>query len=100
MYFVIVGVDLVSKDGMWVDEVKVLFEKLINFKYVVGFVIGVENDGRYRVKFMDIILDLDMEFNQIFIVVNYGVKLVDIFIIIILIVIVLQLFQLVVKFVL
>lgn len=100
MYFVIVGVDLVSKDGMWVDEVKVLFEKLINFKYVVGFVIGVENDGRYRVKFMDIILDLDMEFNQILIVVNYGVKLADIFIIIILIVIVLQLFQLVVKFVL
>lgn len=100
MYFVIVGVDLVSKDGMWVDEVKVLFEKLINFKYVVGFVIGVENDGRYRVKFMDIILDLDMEFNQILIVVNYGVKLADIFIIIILIVIVLQFFQLVVKFVL
>lgn len=63
MNFFIVGVEFDSKDGLWVDEVKMLFEKLIKFKYVVGFVISVENSGKYRVKFIDIILDFDMELN-------------------------------------
>lgn len=74
MYFAIAGVDPASKDGMWADEAKMLFEKLINLKHVVGLVTSVENDGRHRVKLMDTTSDLDMELNQILIAANYGVK--------------------------
>lgn len=77
MYFAIAGVDPASKDGMWADEAKVLFEKLINLKHVVGLVTSVENDGRHRVKLMDTTSDLDMELNQILIAANYGVKSAD-----------------------
>ena len=74
MYFAITGVDPASKDGLWADEAKVLFEKLINHKHVVGLVTRVENDGRHRVKLMDTTADLDMELNQILIAAGYGVK--------------------------
>ena len=77
MYFAIAGVDPASKDGMWADEAKVLFEKLINLKHVVGLVTCVENDGRHRVKLMDTTSDLDMELNQILIAANYGIKSAD-----------------------
>ena len=74
MYFAIAGVDPASKDGLWAEEAKALFEKLIKFKHVVGLVTSVENDGRHRVKLMDTTSDLDMELNQILIAANYGVK--------------------------
>lgn len=74
MYFAIAGVEPASKDGQWPDEAKVLFEKLINQKHVVGLVTRVESDGRHRVKVMDTTSDLDMELNQILIAANYGVK--------------------------
>ena len=77
MYFAIAGVDPASKDGLWADEAKVLFEKLIKYKHVVGLVTSVENDGRHRVKLMDTTSDLDMELNQILIAANYGVKSAD-----------------------
>lgn len=77
MYFAIAGVDPASKDGMWADEAKVLFEKLISLKHVVGLVTCVENDGRHRVRLMDTTSDLDMELNQILIAANYGVKSAD-----------------------
>lgn len=78
MYFAIAGVDPASKDGLWADEAKALFEKLIKFKHVVGLVTSVESDGRHRVKLMDTTSDLDMELNQILIAANYGVKSADI----------------------
>ncbi|KAL9980435.1 hypothetical protein ACROYT_G009026 [Oculina patagonica] len=77
MYFAIAGVDPASKDGLWADEAKVLFKKLIKDKHVVGLVTRVESDGRHRVKLMDTTSDLDMELNQILIAANYGVKSAD-----------------------
>ena len=74
IYFAISGVEPASKDGLWVDEAKALFEKLIKFKHVVGLVTSVESDRRHRVKLMDTTSDLDMELNQILIAANYGVK--------------------------
>ena len=76
--FAIAGVDPASKDGLWADDAKELFEKLIKFKHVVGLVTSLENDGGHRVKLMDTTSDLDMELNQILIAANYGVKSADI----------------------
>ena len=75
--FAIAGVEPASKDGLWADEAKILFEKLIKFKHVVGLVTSIQNDGKHRVKLIDTTSDLDMELNQILIAANFGVKSTD-----------------------
>ena len=75
--FAIAGVEPDSKDGLWADEAKMLFEKLIKFKHVVGLVTSVENSGKHRVKLIDTTSDLDMELNQILIAANFGIKSTD-----------------------
>ncbi|PFX27913.1 Tudor domain-containing protein 1 [Stylophora pistillata] len=75
--FAIAGVEPASKDGLWADEAKVLFEKLIKFKHVVGLVTSVENSGKHRVKLIDTTSDSDMELNQILIAANFGIKSAD-----------------------
>ena len=74
IHFTIAGVDPDSKDGLWADEAKALFEKLIKDKHVVGLVVNVESDGRHRVKLIDTTTDLDMELNQVLIAAGFGVK--------------------------